>query len=73
MSMVSPELLAAGGTLSLTTLIENNRLADRYLRMLGKMGAVIPRSADQLLAMFHALEMPVECRIQGNLAFIHYG
>ncbi len=67
------EVLADGGTISLTTLIEANRLADAYLRMLGKMGAVVPRNTDQLLAVFHALGRTVERRIEGNLAFIHYG
>jgi SAM-dependent methyltransferase len=67
------EALADGGTISLTTLVQNNRFADRYLRMLGRMGAAVPRSADQLLAVFDALGMPVACRIRGNLAFIQYG
>jgi SAM-dependent methyltransferase len=61
------------GSISLTTLAANNRLADRYLYKLGAAGALVPRSRNQLLAVFDALEMPVKYRIKGNLAFIHYG
>jgi ubiquinone/menaquinone biosynthesis C-methylase UbiE len=64
--------VADGGTISLTTLIENNRLADKYLHMWGKAGEVVPRNANQLFAIFDALNMPTEYRIKGNLAFIYY-
>jgi SAM-dependent methyltransferase len=63
-------VLVDGGTISLTTLIENHRLADNYLRMLGKAGALIPRTADQLVAFFGEVHMPVTCRVSGNLAFL---
>ena len=62
--------LSDGGAIFLTTLIENNRFADRYLRMWGKAGEVVPRNADQLFAVFNALDMPVKYRIKGNMAFI---
>jgi ubiquinone/menaquinone biosynthesis C-methylase UbiE len=65
-------VLADGGTISLTTLILNNRFADKYLHMLAKTGEVIPRNADQLLEFFANLHMPIEYRIQGNMAFIHH-
>jgi SAM-dependent methyltransferase len=67
------EVLADGGTISLTTLIENDRFADKYLRMLGRTGAVVPRNATQLLAVFDALGMSVDYHIKGSLAFIKYG
>jgi SAM-dependent methyltransferase len=66
-------VLMAGGKMVFTTLIENNRLADRYLRMWARAGEVVPRTAPQLLAEFEALGMPVAYRIQGNMAFINYG
>jgi ubiquinone/menaquinone biosynthesis C-methylase UbiE len=65
-------VLLDGGTISLTTLIENNRFADKYLRMWGKAGEVVPRNANQLFSVFDALDMPIDYRIKGNLAFIYY-
>ena len=65
------KVLLDGGMLSLTTLIEGGRLADKYLHMLGKAGALVPRTADELFAVFEALGMPIECSIQGNMAFIY--
>jgi SAM-dependent methyltransferase len=67
------KVLLPGGAMAFTTLIENQRLADRYLHMWAKAGEVIPRTADQLLAEFAGLGMPVTHRVQGNMAFIHYG
>ena len=64
------DVLARGGTMSLTTLVENDRLADRYLHMWGRAGEVVPRNKDQLSAMFEELDMDVDFRINGNLAFI---
>jgi ubiquinone/menaquinone biosynthesis C-methylase UbiE len=66
-------VLLPGGTMTFTTLIENHRLADKYLHMWAKAGELIPRTADQLLAEFERLGMPVTHRIQGNMAFITYG
>jgi ubiquinone/menaquinone biosynthesis C-methylase UbiE len=61
-------VVALGGTISLTTLVKNNRLSDRYLDMLGSAGALIPRTAGQIVAFFDELGMPVTCRVTGNLA-----
>ena len=60
------------GTIAFTTLIENNRLADRYLHMWARAGEVVPRTASQLLAIFEKLGMPITYRIRGNMAFITY-
>lgn len=65
-------VLADAGTISLTTLIENNRFADKYLHMWGKAGEVVPRNANQLFAVFDALGMSIKYRIKGNMAFIYY-
>lgn len=65
-------VLSDGGAIFLTTLIKNNRFADRYLHMWGKAGEVVPRNADQLFAVFNELDMPVKYRIKGNMAFISY-
>ena len=66
-------VLADGGTLHCTTLIKNNRLADRYLELCGKMGIAIPRSADQLLTIFDELPMRTQHQIKGNMMFVHHG
>jgi SAM-dependent methyltransferase len=64
--------LVPGGTMTFTTLIENHRLADRYLHLWANAGELIPRTADQLLAEGAALDMPVSYRIQGSMAFMTY-
>jgi ubiquinone/menaquinone biosynthesis C-methylase UbiE len=66
-------VLLDGGVMTFTTLIENRRLADRYLHMWARAGQVVPRTTPQLLAEFAALGLPVEYRVQGNMAFITYG
>jgi ubiquinone/menaquinone biosynthesis C-methylase UbiE len=66
-------VLMAGGTTVFTTLIENHRFADRYLHMWARAGEVVPRTVHQLVAVFAELDMPVQYRVQGNMAFITYG
>lgn len=66
------DVLLDRGTISLTTLIENNRLADKYLHVWARAGEVVPRNASQLFAVFDTLGMPIKYLIKGNLAFIHY-
>lgn len=66
-------VLSDGGTISLTTLVENNRLADRYIHMLGRADALVPRSMDEVLQVFDEIGMPVTHLVTGNMAFISYG
>jgi ubiquinone/menaquinone biosynthesis C-methylase UbiE len=66
------KVLLDEGTFAFTTLIEANRLADRYLHLWAKAGELVPRTAAQLLAIFEGLGMPVTYRIRGNMAFIAY-
>lgn len=66
-------VLMERGSILFTTLLENNRFADKYLHKLGEAGYLIPRSPDQMLSVFDELGMTVKCRIKGNLAFIYYG
>jgi len=63
-------VLADGGTISLTTLVENHRLADRYLHMWGRAGELVPRTADEIAAAFEKAELTAEFRAKGNLVFI---
>ena len=66
------KVLSDGGTISFTTLVENDRFADKYLHMWGKAGELVPRKANLLFSVFDALGMPIDYRIKGNLAFIYY-
>jgi ubiquinone/menaquinone biosynthesis C-methylase UbiE len=66
------KVLADGGTMTLTTLIENNRLADKYLQILASSGKLVPRNINQLVSSFGDLGMPVKYHIKGNMAFINY-
>jgi ubiquinone/menaquinone biosynthesis C-methylase UbiE len=66
-------VLTADGTAALTTLvISRARWSDCYLQMLAGSGALVPRSADQLMSAFSDMDMPVRHQIKGNLAFINY-
>ncbi len=66
-------VMAEMGSISLTTLVKNDRLADKYIDKLGKMGALVPRSMNQLLEIFREIGMPVQYLTKGNLAFVHHG
>ena len=63
-------VLTANGIISFTTLIENNRFADKYLHMWGKAGELFPRNIDQLTSVLDELGMSVRQQIEGNMAFI---
>ncbi len=63
--------LTEKGMMIFTTLIKNNRRADKYLeKMLKKTSGVSPRTIDQLRAAFN--EMGASCKfdINGNMAFV---
>lgn len=60
------------GTMSLTFMILNNRLPDRYLYAIASTGAAIPRTAEQLISLFDDANMPVEYNLKGNMAFVQY-
>jgi len=64
-------LLAEEGTISYTTIVLNKRIGDIDLKLLGKMGLVVPRSADQLLSIFDEQGMPVKHYTKGNIMFIY--
>lgn len=63
-------VLNPGGAMFLTTLVRSNRLADRYLDTLGNAGALVPRTAEQVVAFFDERNIPVTCRVEGSLAFL---
>ncbi|MGO9570830.1 MAG: class I SAM-dependent methyltransferase [Desulfomonilaceae bacterium] len=65
-------VMADGATVSFSTLIKSGRLSDSYLNMLGKADALVPRTADQLLAIFDEVAMLVEYHVSGNMAFIYH-
>jgi SAM-dependent methyltransferase len=65
--------LAANCTISFTTLVKNDRLADRYIDLLDKSGEVYARNMAQLLNVFNGLSMPIQYDVKGSLALINYG
>ncbi len=68
------KVLKDKGTITFTTLVKSNRVfANRYLNFMGSMGEAVPRDINQLLEVFTKLNMPVEHKVAGNLAFIHCG
>ena len=58
------------GTMAFSTLVLNDRFADKYLHMLAKTGEVVPRNVTQLLEAFNGLDVPIKYSIRGNLCFI---
>lgn len=66
------EVLADEGTISFTSLVLNNRLADKYFQAIASTGAAIPRTTEQLISFFDNSNMLVEYDIKGNMAFIYY-
>lgn len=64
-------LLAPDGSLFLTSLVENGRLGDRYLRMLHRQGeAAEPRTAAALESVLRgAVFRPLSWSVTGNMAY----
>jgi ubiquinone/menaquinone biosynthesis C-methylase UbiE len=58
------------GTLSITTLVANNRFGDGYLNMLSQRGLIVPRTADQVSEIFDALNMPATYHVNGNMMYL---
>ncbi len=67
------KVLTEDGKMYFTTLIKDNRLADRYLEVLAEGGKLVSRNIDQHRAVFEELGMSIKYDINGNMAFIYYG
>lgn len=66
------KVLSEKGMVSFTTLIKNNRPADKYLeKMLKKASGVSPRTIDQLHSIFNELGISCKYDINGNMAFVY--
>ncbi len=65
-------VLTEDGSITLTSLVRSNRIADRYLKAWENAGEVIARDIAEIKAVFDQLGMPMRCKISGNMAFIHY-
>ncbi|KPJ76116.1 MAG: hypothetical protein AMJ54_12760 [Deltaproteobacteria bacterium SG8_13] len=63
-------VLLPEGKIFLTTLVENQRMADRYLHMWANAGELFPRNETQLLSLLGAAGLTAEHRLCGNLAFV---
>ena len=66
-------VLAEDGKMYFTTLVQGNRLADRYLQALADGGKLVSRNIDQHQDVFEKLGMSIKYDINGNMAFIYYG
>lgn len=66
-------VLTEDGAMTFTTLVRNNRIADRYLKVWEKAGEVISRDIAEIQAAFDQLGMATQYNIVGNMAFIRYG
>lgn len=58
-------------TMSFTTLVLNHRFSDAYVRALANAGALVPRSAEELVESFRNVAIPINLTIKGNLAFLY--
>ena len=65
-------VLIENGKMYFTTLIKNNRLADRYLEFLANGGKLVSRNMEDHQKVFNELGMPINYEINGNLASIYY-
>lgn len=63
-------VLAKEGTMTFTTLVRNNRLADRYLKFWENAGEVVSRDIADIKAAFDELGIPASLSVSGNMAFI---
>lgn len=66
-------VMRPSGSLSFTTLVKTNRLADRYLDKLGAIGAMVPRSLGQILEIADEAGTGGRHLTKGNLALAHHG
>jgi hypothetical protein len=51
-----------------TTLVSSGRWSDRYLRMWGRTGELVPRTAERVLERLTCVFGPFTCRLSGNMA-----
>lgn len=65
--------LIDGGNSAITTLVQSSRWSTSYLNMLSRSGALISRSADEILSEFKKMRIQTKHKIKGNLAFIECG
>jgi len=63
-------VLSKDGKMYFSTLVQGNRVGDRYLKALGNAGKLVPRNIDQLRAVFDELNISIRYNLIGNMAFI---
>lgn len=59
-----------GANLVCTTLVRAERLADRYLEAWGRAGELVPRSLDDVRAVFTEASLTMTATVHGNMAFL---
>ncbi len=66
-------VLTEDGSAFFTTLVRNNRTADRYLSLCEKSGELVSREVAEIHAAFDELQVPRAHNVVGNMAFIRCG
>lgn len=65
------DVLQENGRMSFTTLVKNNRLADRYFERFENAGEAVARTIEDVQLVFESQGIPMKYRIVGSLAFIN--
>jgi ubiquinone/menaquinone biosynthesis C-methylase UbiE len=63
-------VLAEGGTMTFTSLVRNDRFADRYLKIWENAGEVVSRDISEIRTVFEHQAIPINYDIKGNMAFL---
>ncbi len=64
------KIISAGGEMHFTTLVRNNRVADKYLEALAESGKLVSRTAGDHKSIFDQLGMPAKYETRGSLLTI---
>lgn len=65
-------VLTKDGKMYFSTLVQGNRVGDRYLKALGNAGKLVPRNIHQLRAILDEPHMSIRHDLFGNMALIYY-
>lgn len=65
-------VIARGGNAFFSTLVENERLSDHYLRYCERLGEAYSRTIPELVQAFHGAGMDVRMEATGNMCLVYY-
>ncbi|MEW6599601.1 MAG: class I SAM-dependent methyltransferase, partial [Nitrospirota bacterium] len=67
------KILTKTGKMYFTTLVKNNRIADKYLEALGGSGKLVSRTVDDHRKIFDQLNIHARYETQGNMVSVYCG